>query len=294
MKKILLLGATGLLGSSLSPYLKKCGYQVIDHGLQSKATINADLSHHIASFKVFTNIQPDVIINLAGLTSVDLCQERVDLAYLANIRIVENISNWIILTKSDSHFIQISTDHLYDGPIGMGGNKEDNIIIVNNYALTKYAAELVAIRSPVTVLRTNFIGRSLIPSRETLTDWVYNNLKFGREIKVLNDVYFSPLSIRRLIQIIELVIKKKPIGVFNLGSSNGMTKADFDFAFAEALKLPTKTMKPIASADATFLRAARPKNMCLNNGKIEKALEIKLPNLIDLVQEVSEEYNEIT
>ena len=26
MKKILLLGATGLLGSSLSPYLKKCGY----------------------------------------------------------------------------------------------------------------------------------------------------------------------------------------------------------------------------------------------------------------------------
>ena len=53
-------------------------------------------------------------------------------------------------------------------------------------------------------------------------------------------------------------------------------------------------MMPIASEKASFLRAYRPKNMCMNNEKFEKALGVKLPNLIDLIHSIAKEYNEIT
>lgn len=291
MKKILITGATGLLGSSLVPYLKKCGQKIVTHARSTQADLMFDLSDRIKSFEILEQVQPRVIINLVSLTSVELCEKQVNWAYLANTRTVENLSHWMQAAESNCHLVQISTDHVYDG---VGLHTEDDITITNNYAFSKYAGELAAIRVPSTVLRTNFVGRSLVSNRESMTDWVYNAMKSGEQLQVLNDVYFSPLSITILVEMIELVVRKKPVGIFNLGSHNGMSKADFDFAFAECLKLPTSTMKRIESSQAKFLEAYRPRNMCIDSSKFENALNIKLPSLTDLIQKLAQEYYDVT
>jgi dTDP-4-dehydrorhamnose reductase len=112
-------------------------------------------------------------------------------------------------------------------------------------------------------------------------------------IKVFDDVYFSPLSIKVLTEMIELVVQKKLFGIYNLGSSNGMSKADFDFAFAKYLELPTNTMKRINSSQATFLKAYRPKDMRMDSSKFENTLGLKLPNLEDLIEQLTFDYYEI-
>jgi dTDP-4-dehydrorhamnose reductase len=114
------------------------------------------------------------------------------------------------------------------------------------------------------------------------------------QIQVLDDIYFSPLSIVTLVEMIELAAQKKRIGIYNLGSSNGMSKADFVFAFAECLKLPINTMTRIKTSQAAFFKAYRPKNMCMDCAKFEEAFNVKLPNLTDLIQPLAQEYNEIT
>ena len=199
--------------------------------------------------------------------------------------------NWISCSGTDCHLVQISTDHIYDGP---GLHTEELITITNNYGFSKYAGELAAIQVPSTILRTNFVGRSKVSHRVSMTDWVYHALITKKHIKVLNDVYFSPLSIKVLTEMIELVVQKKLIGVYNLGSSNGMSKADFDFAFAKSLKLPTNTMKRIKRSEATFLKAYRPEDMRMDSSKFENALGLKLPNLDDLIEPLALEYYEIT
>jgi dTDP-4-dehydrorhamnose reductase len=290
MEKILITGATGLLGSNLVPYLKKCGYKVITHANTTQADIMFDLSNRIKSYEFLEQIQPDLIINLVSLTSVELCEEQVNLAYLINTFTVENVTNWIQLAKADCHLVQISTDHVYDG---IGLHLEDNVTITNNYALSKYAGELAAAKVPSTILRTNFVGRSKVSSRESLTDWVYKSLIENKHVQVLDDIYFSPLSIVMLVEMIKFVVQKKRVGIYNLGSNNGMSKADFALAFAECLKLPTNTMTCIKTSQATFFKAYRPKNMCMDCTKFEEAFNVKLPNLIDLIQPLAKEYNEI-
>ena len=291
MENILITGSTGLLGSSLYPHLIKCGYKVKTHARENHADFMFDLSNREKSYEMLTQLQPSVIINLVSLTSVELCEENVDLACLANTCTVENLSDWIMTSGVGCHLVQISTDHVYDG---VGLHTEDEITITNNYAFSKYAGELAAIRVPCTILRTNFVGRSQVICRESLTDWVYNSLTDNRHVQVLNDVYFSPLSITTLVEMIELVVRKKPIGIYNLGSHSGMSKADFDFAFAECLNLPTKTMTRINSSDATFLKAYRPKDMRMDISKFENSLDVKLPHLADLIKLVAQEYHEIT
>jgi dTDP-4-dehydrorhamnose reductase len=290
MEKILITGATGLLGSSLVPYLKKCGYKVVTHANTRQADFMFDLSDRIKFYEFLEQIQPNVIINLVSLTSVELCEEQVNLAYLVNTFTVESLVNWMQSAKVDCHLVQISTDHVYDGK---GLHVEDNVTITNNYALSKYAAELAATRVPSTILRTNFVGRSKVSYRESLTDWVYKSLREKKHVQVLDDIYFSPLSIVTLVKMIRFALQKKRVGIYNLGSSNGMSKADFALAFAECLKLPTNTMTRIKTSQAKFFKAYRPKNMCMDCTKFEEAFNVKLPNLTDLIQPLAEEYNEI-
>jgi dTDP-4-dehydrorhamnose reductase len=290
METILVTGATGLLGTDLVLHLKKYDYKVITHSLSRHADILFDLSDRSKSYEILEKINPSVIINLVSLTSVELCEEKVNLAYLANTLSVENLVNWISRSGADCHLVQISTDHIYDGP---GLHTEEQITITNNYGFSKYAGELAAIQVPSTILRTNFVGRSKVSHRESLTDWVYYSLTEKKHVQAFNDVYFSPISMKILSEMIELVVQKKPIGIYNLGSHNGMSKADFDFAFAEYLKLPTDTMKRINLNQQTFLKANRPKNMLMDSSKFENELSLKLPDLLDLIPPLALEYCEI-
>ncbi len=289
MNTILVTGATGLLGSTLLNVLRKKGYIVKTHARTSDADFLVDLSDTKETFKLLENIKPAIIINLTGQISVELCQDKPNTAYLANTKTVESLANWIEKSEVNCHLIQISTDHLYDGK---GPHTEEQVTLTNNYAFSKYAGELAAIRVPSTVLRTNFIGRSKAAHRESLTDWVYASLSNNTTIQVLDDVFFSPLSMITLAKMICLVVEEKPIGIFNLGSRRGMSKADFDFYFADCLGLQTQTMSRIDYRQATFLKAYRPKDMRLNCKKFEEHFKITLPHLIDEIKLAAEDYYE--
>jgi len=290
INKILILGATGLLGSTLVPHLKSGGHNIVTHA-RKKGTADFifELNGCGTTCEFLTQIQPSIIINLVGLTNVELCQEETHAGYLANTQTVETLARWLKQSSYPCHLIQISTDQVYDGD---GPHTEENVNLTNNYALTKYAGEIAAAQVQSTILRTNFVGRSKVSYRESLTDWVFAALIGKQNVQVLTDVLFSPLSMETLVEIIDLVIQYKPIGVYNLGSREGMSKADFDFEFAESLGLPTDLMMRIDSSEATFLHAYRPKDMRMDCSKFEKLLDIKLPTLSDEIKRLAGQYYE--
>ena len=287
MKKILLIGATGMLGSTLGPFLRKCGYPVVTHGRNSDADLTADLTKLSETQSLIRKTNPDVVVNLIGLTNVDECESNLQKAYLINTQTVENISHVLMNQEQHSYLIHVSTDHIYDGE---GLHSEQDVTITNNYAMTKYAGELAALRTSSAVLRTNFIGRSCFVGRESLSDWVFRSCANKDSVSVFDDVFFNPLSIASLSEMIRMVINKQPLGVFNLGSHNGMSKADFAFAFAKELDLPTSMMKRINSTEAKFLKVYRPKNMIMDVSKFEKVLGISLPALDGEIVHITKDY----
>ena len=253
--------------------------------------VGTDLDDWDLTCQFLTQINPAIIVNMVGLTSVDQSQQDMHKALQTNTQTVVNIAKWIRQLNSSCHLIQISTDHLYDG---LGPHSEENVTLTNNYSVTKYAGEIAAGQVQSTILRTNFVGRSKVSFRESLTDWVYTSLALGKNVQVLSDVLFSPLSLKTLVKMIKLVIQKKPIGIYNLGSNQGMSKADFDFEFAENLKLPLGLMERIQSSDATFLKVYRPKDMRMNCLKFEKLFGIKLPTLTEEIADAASDYYEKT
>lgn len=273
--KILITGAFGLLGSSLTPYLQACGHKIIRHSQRGGGEAVADLTNWDEVNVILNAALPEVIVNLAALTNVDVCEKNPQQAYLLNVRIVENLAKWIQQNDNRCHLVQISTDQIYDG---QGPHQEDKVTLSNYYGFSKYAGELAAATVSSTILRTNFFGESQCARRTSLSDWLVQSLQNGDPIKVFEDVRFSPLSLQRLVKLLELVIVKRQQGIYNLGSTDGMSKADFAFALAKELNLPIESMQRDIS-DQIKLTAYRPKDMRMDSSCFEKTFAVCLPSL---------------
>jgi len=286
-KNILITGARGLLGSSLCPNLESRGYNVIKLSRKIDSSLQVELTDRQQVIKVLSKFSPDVIINLAALTDVDASENDPQLAYMLNVRIVENIVSWIRNNKESCHLVQISTDQVYDGN---GPHKETDINITNYYGFSKYAGELAAASVFSTVLRTNFFGVSECESRTSLSDWVVKSLQNNCEITVFDDVLFSPLSIKKLTELIEVVIVKAIPGIFNLGSKHGLSKAEFALLLAKTLKLQTSSMA-VGSSDKAKLKTYRPKDMRMDSSYFENKFNVELPTLKEEIESIKSDYN---
>lgn len=287
--KVALCGAAGLLGSTLAPFLRSQGHEVMTHSRGEGAEHHADLSDAAAAHGLMEKLAPDVIVNLVGLTDVDRCEREPNEAYRMNVRTVENIAAWMRKSQARCHLVHISTDQVYDSA---DVHTEDQAALTNYYAFSKYAGELAAVTVPSTVLRTNFFGRSECARRASLTDWLFRALRSNTAIQVFDDVLFSPLSIPALCAMIELSMRIAPVGVFNLGSHDGLSKADFAFTFAGQLGLSTAAMTRTSIEQATQLKAYRPRDMRMDSTKFERAAGTKLPRLQDEIKRVAEAYRE--
>ena len=169
MKKnsFLITGGSGLLGSTIYKKLKSLNYEVTKQSRKKKKFFTKiNLLNKIETNNALKKLKPNIIIHTAGLIDVDKCQKDYNSAYNSNVRILENICDYINQNHK-CHLINISTDHLYSD---LGPHNESNVKIINNYALTKYLGELVAKKVDATSLRVNFVGKS-ISTKNSLTDW---------------------------------------------------------------------------------------------------------------------------
>ena len=285
--KIVVFGATGLLGSSLVTFLNKSGNQVITIGRSSSNQHQCNILNQNEVDEVLMKIDPDVILNLVALTDVDFWEKNTHKAFEINVNSVKTIVEFIKKFKNNTRLIHISSDQLYNG---VGPHSEENISLTNYYAFSKYAGELIANTVPSLILRTNFFGKSNCINRTSFSDWLYKNISDKNEIFLFDDVLFSPLSIQTLCEKISSLISSEMVGIFNIGSNNGMSKADFAFLFANNLNLKNDNMKVISISDAKFIKTYRPKDMRLNLEKIETSMLISLPILADEITRVCKDY----
>ncbi|SRR6266404_876498 len=274
--RVLVTGASGMLGATLVPFLAADGHEVIRHGHVGASEVNCDLTDRLAVRALVEANSPQAVVNLVALTNVDVCERELDRAYRLNVLTVENLVA-ALAGRGGAFLVQISTDQVYDAP---GPNNEENVRLTNIYALTKYAGELAAKLMPSAVLRTNFFGPSRVRGRRSFSDWVLDELRAGRPMTGFTDVIVNPVSMLTLSGMIGRVLERPVTGVFNIGSRGAMSKADFIREAARLYGLSDAAMMPGLSTDAG-LAAYRPKDMSMNCARFETAFDVTLPRLSD-------------
>ena len=119
--KILITGSNGLLGQKLLHKLRvdpEINLLATSKGVNRVSTLegytycNLDVTKKEEVDSLFHKESPDVVINTAAMTNVDLCEEEKDACDLLNVQAVEYLANACATTNT--HLIHISSDFIFD------------------------------------------------------------------------------------------------------------------------------------------------------------------------------------
>ena len=279
-KKILILGSSGFLGRQLTPYLINIGYKVFR---PSTKIIKSKMAFQKIS-RLIKKEGINTVINLIANTNVDFCEHYPLRAYESNVGTLEKFMD--VFAYSDIHFIHISTDQVY---FGNGPHLEENPHPINVYGKTKLLAEYVAMNFNSTILRTNFVGKSDHKERLSFSDWIINSVRDQKKITLFDDVLFSPLAVSDICGFIHIVIQKNNRGLYNLGSRDVISKAEFGFELLKNLGIGSECVSKGNYKDHNK-GVSRPNDMSLDVKKFERDFCLTLPTMNETIRNVYQQY----
>jgi dTDP-4-dehydrorhamnose reductase len=281
LKKVLITGASGLLGINLALTTQARGYEVTGVTLESGIEgtpfkmIRLDLMQPGVIEKVIEDVHPDIIINCVALTDVDRCEQIPDDALRVNAGLPEALARETL--RHTIKLVQISTDAVFDGKSGKY-KEEDPASPQNVYARTKHAGEIAVLNtdSQALVCRVNFYGWS-ISGRRSLAEWFFNKFTQGEAVNGFTDAIFSPFLATDLAGILLALIERDSRGLFHVVNPQSISKYDFGLALAERFGFDTSLITP-TSIQNSGLSAVRSPNLNLDTEKLSKELDEKLPD----------------
>lgn len=263
MKKVLLIGADGMLGGELKQRLED-KYEVYGTTIET-----LDITDKEAVLKKVQEVKPYFIINCAAYTNVDGCEVNEDLALQVNGQAVGNIAE--AARNVDATFIHISTDYVFPGNLSIDKlyteDMEPNP--VSAYGRTKLVGEQNAKKAEkYYILRTAWLyglgGKNFVKTMLRLS-------KDRDEITVVNDQHGSPTCTTTLCSIIEQVMEKEPeYGIYHSTNEGFTTWYEFTKKIFEYAGINTK-VKPITSQEYKQMYPSssdRPTNSQLSKEKL--------------------------
>lgn len=298
--KILIFGVNGQLGSYLYKTLKS-KWLVIGTSRHQQSSDNpeikvCDFLNQNSVVDLIDEFEPNIIINCAAYTKVDLAESN-----LEENKLVNAIIPGVIAQKAkekDIIFIHFSTDYVFNGNKQEPYLETDITDPINSYGEAKLLGEHNILSSG----GKNFIFR---------TSWVYGpnghnflntmlKLVGKSELKIVNDQIGAPTSVLAIgdaIQKVLTLIQDKNVlipvswyGVYHLtcqGETSWYGFAQDIFKLwktcGQAMDIPSTL--PIPSSDYVT-PAPRPKNSRLNCEKFHKTFSIELQDWQSALGEV--------
>ncbi len=271
--KILVTGSNGQLGQELQKLAKNIKQHTLQYTDFQELDIckPAAIKHFVSSFK------PDMIINCAAYTAVDLAEKETKAAMELNGKAVGHLAD--IAAANDIRMIHISTDYVFSGEGFRPYTEKDPAEPKSVYAKSKWAGEEAMQKAGVygVIIRTSWLysefGNNFVKT-------IINLASTRKELTIVFDQIGCPTYARDLadtiIKILPAVKNMKKLEVYHYSNEGVASWYDFTQAIVEIRKITTCKILPIETKD--FPKpAARPFYSVMNKQKIKKDFGIEVP-----------------
>jgi len=252
--KVLILGASGQLGSEFTNFLKdKVELYAFSHN-------DLDILDYQKLLKKFEEISPDVVINFSAYTKVDQAEKEENLAYLVNAVGAKNVS--YASFKVNAKVVYFSTDYVFDGLKGVPYNEFDEPNPISVYGRSKLAGEIYTKEHNPNhlILRISWLyginGSNFVKT-------IIRLAKEKGELRVVNDQFGSPTYTLDVVRQTWKLIQEDSVGLYHSSNLGQTTWFEFAKRIVEKLNLNAKVI-PIKTEEFLTL-AERPNFSVLEN-----------------------------
>ncbi len=204
MKKIAILGSTGMIGSGITQGFSHQGFDVTEFNRSGKSVVTSNRSYnfdaleftHLDDFSVFDGF--DYLINLSGVIRHKISSESssdIENAIKVNSIFPRALDSFA--EKANVNIIQIGTDCVFSGLKG-SYRESDPFDPTDYYGYTKVLGE-AALRNTMT-LRVSVVGVERESSTELL-NWVLNHPSKSTIWGYVNHIWngVTPLHLAKLL-----------------------------------------------------------------------------------------------
>lgn len=262
--KIIICGATGLLGSDCSTVLNET------HEVEALGSSELDITNPAQVEDTIGALAPDIVLNCAGFTNVDACEDNRDSAWKINVDGPSYLAKSV--ERNGCKLIHISTDYVFDGDkeVPEPYYEHECPKPVTHYGITKLEGERTIKKSTkrYVILRTAWLyGINGLCFPKTMLKLALQHPE--TELKVVNDQFGSPTWSYRLAILIERLVGLDVSGIYHATSAGYCTWFEFASYFLNKMEVPFN-MAPCTS-DQYPTPAKRPKNSILINSRLKEA-----------------------
>lgn len=278
--KILLLGATGQIGNALRQTLLP-----LDR-LVAPTRDELDLSDLASIPRALRTHRPDVIVNAAAYTQVDLAERETAMAQRINAEAVDVLAT--CARQLGALLMHYSTDYVFDGAQAAAYREVDIPAPLNAYGRSKLAGEraIQASGCRALIVRTSWI---YAPSGRNFVNTILRLAQERDDLRVVDDQIGAPTCARRVAEISAHMLEasladRLPDGLYHVSAAGRASWHDVACRtvmqatrHGMALRVTPDAITAIRTPDYP-LPAQRPRNSLLNTSLLSSALGITLPD----------------
>lgn len=248
-KSILIIGASGLVGSNILEFYKGIGKEAIGTYFSNEQAglEKLDCANTSAIEKIISNYQPGVIIAPFALANVDLCETDRKLCWQQNITNMRNVADAARI--SGAKFVFFSTDYVFDGKNGPY-TEGDPTCPINYYGLSKEIMEkyIAQVDPSALIARITVVyGREFAEKNFILR--LLSNLKANRLTKVPIDQIGSPTYAADIGPAINDLLAKDASGIIHLSGDEQISRYEFARLAAEIFGFRSDQIAPVKTSE---------------------------------------------
>jgi len=273
--KVLITGASGLLGSALLREASRSGVTAVAgynrHALQDG--LQMDITKFDEVENAVQRVAPNFVIHAAAFTNVDMCETEPQRAWEVNALGTKHVTD--ACDEHGAKVVYISTDYVFDGQNGPY-SEEDPTHPINVYGESKLAGERFALSHP-----HNAVVRVCVlygPDKPNFVTWVINELRRNTPINVVSDQINTPTYVGSCALALLRLCELDLCGVYHVSGREQISRYAFAREIADVFGLNQKLIN-ISTTDTLKQQARRPMNSSLNVAKAEQALAMRLANV---------------
>jgi dTDP-4-dehydrorhamnose reductase len=278
-KKILVVGSNGLLGQKLCEIITRGGaYNLSMSSVEEKPIrqvvgaqyAQCDITNKKETKALVAAVRPDLIINAAAMTNVDVCEAERDLCWRINVDGVEYLVE--AAKKCGATLIHISTDYIFDGKAGPY-SEDDRPEPISYYGKSKLASENIVRTAeiPYIIARTMVLYGYAPGVKSNFALWLIQNLEANKPVRIVDDQFGNATLVDDLAYGLIQAYEMERTGVYNIAGRDIMSRYEFALKLAKVFDFDPTLITPIKTAE---LKQPAPRPM--NSGLITLKAEIEL------------------
>ena len=283
-KKLIVTGAHGFVAGSI---LAQSGDEWQAHAISRGAALAGrdDLQWHTCDpqqpaqlARLFHEVRPQAVIHTAAVADIDFCQAHPEAARAANVDFTRTVAN--LCADTEARLVFCSTDTIFDGEHAPY-SEDAPPGPVNLYAQTKVEAEQLVARlgSQAVIARLSLVvGLPLLGAGNSFVVRMIAALKDGKAVSVPEQEVRTPVDVITVGRALLELAAGNHDGIFHLAGRSRVSRFEMAQKIAHCFGLPQHLVVAQVGANAPS-RAARPRDVSLNNAKARAHLQTPMRTL---------------